>query len=171
MATKSKPDREPEGAGTAPEARPPGYERRDAHVGWIFGILGLFAVAGLIIHLVLAAMLGWLKKERTPGDVWSPGPKAAGLRTSTNLFPRLQVSPPMDLRAFREREDAQLHSYGWVDRSSGIVRIPIERAMDLLLEKGLPMRHGTNADQVGPSPYELQLQRAGERPPQRKESP
>ena len=35
-------------------------------------------------------------------------------------------------------ENRQLNSYGWVDQSNGIVRIPVERAMDLVLERGLP---------------------------------
>ena len=65
----------------------------------------------------------------------------------------------MDLEAFQAREEIELHSYGWVNRSSGIVRIPIERAMELLLQKGLPARSGTNQVKLGPSTYELQKQR------------
>jgi DNA-binding GntR family transcriptional regulator len=37
-------------------------------------------------------------------------------------------------------ETAILHSYGWVDRDAGIVRIPIERAIEILAERGLPTR-------------------------------
>jgi hypothetical protein len=54
--------------------------------------------------------------------------------------PRLQVSPQQDLRQMRAAETAVLHSYGWVDRQAGIVRIPIERAIELLAERGLPAR-------------------------------
>ena len=39
----------------------------------------------------------------------------------------------------RAREDAVLTTYGWVDRNTGVARIPIERAMDLLVERGLPV--------------------------------
>jgi hypothetical protein len=54
--------------------------------------------------------------------------------------PRLQVSPQQDMRQMRAAEMAALHSYGWVDRQAGIVRIPIERAIELLAERGLPAR-------------------------------
>jgi hypothetical protein len=54
--------------------------------------------------------------------------------------PRLQVSPQHDLHQMRAAETALLHSYGWVDRQAGIVRIPIERAIELLAERGLPAR-------------------------------
>jgi hypothetical protein len=39
------------------------------------------------------------------------------------------------LRETRVREDAELKQYGWVDREAGIVRLPIDRAMDLVLEE------------------------------------
>jgi hypothetical protein len=54
--------------------------------------------------------------------------------------PRLQISPQQDMRQMRAAEMAALHSYGWVDRQAGIVRIPIERAIELLAERGLPTR-------------------------------
>ena len=54
--------------------------------------------------------------------------------------PRLEVSPQQDLRQMRAAETTVLNSYGWVDRQAGIVRIPIERAIELLVERGLPTR-------------------------------
>src|SRR5262245_52292822 len=52
--------------------------------------------------------------------------------------PRLQVLPIQDLKQIRDAEESILHSYGWVNRQAGIVRIPIERAMQLIAERGLP---------------------------------
>jgi len=49
--------------------------------------------------------------------------------------PRLQASPPLALEKLREREEALLHSYGWVDKPEGVVRIPIERAIALVAEE------------------------------------
>jgi hypothetical protein len=40
----------------------------------------------------------------------------------------------------RADEDQILGSYGWIDRERGIVRLPIDRAIALLAEKGLPER-------------------------------
>ena len=54
--------------------------------------------------------------------------------------PRLQTNPRQDLSDLRAREDERLNSYGWVDKNTGVVRIPIERAMQLVVERGLPTR-------------------------------
>ena len=52
--------------------------------------------------------------------------------------PRLQISPSEDWAEMLRREQAVLNSYAWVDRSRCIVRIPIERAMELIAQRGLP---------------------------------
>ena len=75
------------------------------------------------------------------------------------LFPRLQISAPLDLKAFRQREETELTTSGWINRTSGIVRIPIEQAMELVLQKGLPVRGQHNQQQLGPSSYQLLQQR------------
>jgi hypothetical protein len=43
----------------------------------------------------------------------------------------------VDLQNYRDGQREQLESYGWVDKEGGVVRIPIERAMDLVIERGL----------------------------------
>jgi hypothetical protein len=53
--------------------------------------------------------------------------------------PRLQVRPEIELAAFRAQEDAILSSYAWVDKEQGIVRIPVEEAMRLVVERGMPV--------------------------------
>ena len=60
--------------------------------------------------------------------------------------PRLQGSPghelppELEMKELRAAQETALHSYGWVDRNAGIVRIPIEQAMQKLLEERLPVR-------------------------------
>ncbi len=54
--------------------------------------------------------------------------------------PRLQDDPAVDLALFREREQKKLSTYAWIDRANGVVRIPIERAMELVAREGLPAR-------------------------------
>ncbi len=54
--------------------------------------------------------------------------------------PRLQVDPAHDLQRLHATEDAALNSYHWVDQEKGIVGIPIDRAITVLAEKGLPIR-------------------------------
>jgi hypothetical protein len=58
--------------------------------------------------------------------------------------PRLQGQPTKDLVEMRREEDEALSTYGWVDPQAGVVRIPIDRAMDRVLERGLPARPAGN---------------------------
>ena len=58
--------------------------------------------------------------------------------------PHLLVVPGEELRAMRAAQDSLLNSYGWVDKEKGIVRIPIQRAIDLLAQRGLPSRPQSN---------------------------
>ena len=59
---------------------------------------------------------------------------APGLRRAAVL----QVKPEEDLRWMREHNATDLNGYGWVDQPAGVVRLPIDRAMDLIAERGLP---------------------------------
>ena len=63
-----------------------------------------------------------------------------------------------DSTSLRQQQADQLNSYGWIDKSHGVVRIPIERAMDLLLLKGLPVRTNSLSG-IGDSELQLQQER------------
>ena len=52
--------------------------------------------------------------------------------------PRLQGNPQADLRKMLQDEDSVLNHYGWVDPEHGVVRIPIDRAIDVIATRGLP---------------------------------
>jgi hypothetical protein len=52
--------------------------------------------------------------------------------------PRLETNERSEIAKFRLEEEQRLHSYGWADQSAGVVRIPIERAMELVAQRGLP---------------------------------
>ncbi len=52
--------------------------------------------------------------------------------------PTLQTTPRTNIKTLRAHEDAVLGSYGWIDADAGIARIPIDRAMTILVERGLP---------------------------------
>ena len=65
--------------------------------------------------------------------------------------PNLLVQEPMNLQKFRAEEEHQLSSYGWVDQNTGVVRLPIDRAKALLLERGLAVREGAP---IGPVKHE-----------------
>jgi hypothetical protein len=100
------------------------------------------ALVGLVlaVGLVLIGFGGWFlvrhydaREARRSGP---PNPVAAALGEPTPPPPRLQHDPLRDLEQLRAAEEAALHGYGWVDRSAGSARIPIERAMELLATRG-----------------------------------
>ncbi len=62
--------------------------------------------------------------------------------------PNLLTDEPSNLARFHAEENDTLTTYGWVDKNSGVVRIPIERAKALLLERGLPVRGAAPAAEV-----------------------
>lgn len=113
-----------------------GYERKDVDVPALFTIAALLLFSCLVIFIVVTAMVHYFKSHepaKTSGQANLPVITAGQFP-----MPRLQVNGAANLAALRAAEDADLRSYGWVDRNSGIVRVPIDRAMELLLQRGLP---------------------------------
>jgi hypothetical protein len=137
----------------SPEA---GYEVRDVNVRGVawFG-LGLTG-ALLIICAATAGLFFFLKHPRSspdaPSHIVRPHPIAPE--------PSLQTDPSADLAAYRIREEAKLDRYEWIDRDAGIVRIPIARAIDLIAERGLPVRGQGTPDSSGKTPEQMRQERA-----------
>ncbi|HXM44708.1 MAG TPA: hypothetical protein VN924_25955 [Bryobacteraceae bacterium] len=52
--------------------------------------------------------------------------------------PQLQAHAAQDMRNWRAAEERAMHQYAWIDPDKGIVQIPVERAMDLIAQRGLP---------------------------------
>ena len=112
------------------------YERKDVDVRALFIIAFLLLLSGIAIFIVVALMLHYFKVHEpsvTAGQANIPVTRARDFPQ-----PRLLIKPGASLAELRAAEDADLNSYGWVDREAGIARIPIDRAMQLLLEHGLP---------------------------------
>ncbi len=70
--------------------------------------------------------------------------------------PRLQSSPRQDLKTMRAHEDWELNHYYWIDKDKGTVAIPIERAMAILAQRGIP-------PQKAPANLQLSVPQAGTR--------
>ena len=149
-----------------PQGQRLGYEKRDANAKWIFGIVVFLFVSGLIIHFCIAGVLSRMEKKPMPEDSWAGARSAENSEAGLKGVPLLQLAPEVDLQAFRAREDAELSGYGWIDRTAGVVRIPIDRAMELIAQRGLPTRSETNKTEVGPSSFELQQKRPLSRQPE-----
>jgi hypothetical protein len=122
---------------TEDHSEKPGHQTDDVSTRAVvrFGV-GL-AVATVVISLAMWGLFRFFAARQEKRDEPVPPMVAANLRR-TPSGPRLEPNPLAPRRAARAREDAVLESYGWVDRNAGIARIPIDRAMELLVEKGLP---------------------------------
>ncbi len=133
------------------------YERQDLKpAGILYFLLGL-GVATLLCILALRALFPLLDRreesshpEVSPLITKRPGDTRhidRGYPQSVFPSPKLEEDERGQLDDIRTNEDRTLYSYGWVDEQAGTVHIPIERAMDLLVERGLPVRATSgNAD-------------------------
>lgn len=118
---------------------PSHHEESDVSVNAVFGFgAGLMAVA-IAVFLVVWLLFVYFDRRETPSEP-PIFPLANGQELRLPPPPRLQTAPREDLKAFRAREDARLDGYQWVDKASGVVRIPITEAMKLTVERGLPSR-------------------------------
>jgi len=124
-----------------PEHPRSGYEDSEVKVGRLFAFAA--GVAGLVVLGVLgsAFVFHFFVRHQPLGPPASP---FEDVRT-VPPEPRLQTTAPLDLQHYRADQDKTLESYGWVDPQAGIVRIPVDRAMDLLLQKGYPVRGSSPA--------------------------
>lgn len=67
--------------------------------------------------------------------------------------PKLSRGGPDQLNALREAAHETLHSYAWVDQPAGIARVPISRAIEMVVEEGLPTKEtNKQVDEAKPSP-------------------
>jgi hypothetical protein len=121
------------GAAHGSQPRPGGHERRDVTFKPLM-IAAVVLVVGLIVAVVgMERLFGFLARREAARS--NPASPLAASRPEAPPEPRLQTEPIDDLRALRAREESALDSYGWVDRERGVVRMPIERAMELTLER------------------------------------
>jgi len=104
-----------------------GHESSDAEpqlIGWLaVGIGAFLLISPFALLLLFPASLH--------GGISTPNMREVPV-------PRLQTNPQRDLTAFREGENKRLSSYGWVSRNHNTVHMPIERAVELTIERGLP---------------------------------
>ena len=95
--------------------------------------------AGLIVTAIAIHLLVWLLFQyfngRYAARVAPAYPLAVGEANRQPPEPRLQTKPREELRAMRAQEDELLNSYGWVDKPAGIVRIPIEEALKITVQR------------------------------------
>jgi hypothetical protein len=136
-----------------------GYERTDASVTgiavFLVALLIFVAVTGALCYGIGKVIDAHMNKEDGPNSKWT---KTVDVRQLGNLpsnpelqnkmaeitqsfpTPRVQTDDGnQDVADLHAREDLLLSNYSWVDQSKGTVRIPIEQAMQLIAQRGLPV--------------------------------
>ncbi len=136
-----------------------GYERSDTNVTgvavFLIALAILAAVTGLLCYGIGKVINARLNREDGPNSKWTKTvdvrqlgnmPSSPELQnkiaTLTQSFPTPRVQTDdgnQDVADLHARESLLLDHYSWVDRNSGKVRIPIERAMKLIAQRGLPV--------------------------------
>lgn len=117
----------------------PGHESTDVTLRPIV-VVGGVGIAVMLAFIAAMWVLIDFSAERQAVESPPVNPLAAQFARKEPPMPRLQAHPLDDLRSLRAREDATLDGYGWVNRQTGAVRIPIDRAKELLVQRGLPGR-------------------------------
>jgi hypothetical protein len=123
-----------------------GFERQDLTAQAVFGFLFSLVAGGVLVYFVVWGLYAFMdarQRSRQPQQ----SPLVKQVDTNTRIVspdeitkfpqPRLERNERVEINDFRLREEQTLNSYGWVDEKAGMVRIPIERAMQLVAQRGL----------------------------------
>lgn len=136
-----------------------GYEQSDVRVSGIVVFLAsmaIFAVVTAIVAYGVGKVINaWMNAQDGPTSKWAT---TVDIRQLGNLpaspemqrkvaeltqqfpTPRLQTDDGnQDVADLHQREDLLLDNYSWVNQSQGTVRIPVDRAMELIAQRGLPV--------------------------------
>jgi hypothetical protein len=136
-----------------------GYEPSDVGVTGIVVFvvaLAIFVVVGGVLCYGIGKVINArMNKEDGPNSKWTKTvdvrqlgnfPSSPELQNKvaemTQSFPTPRVQSDdgnQDVADLHAREDLLLSNYTWIDQSKGTVRIPIERAMELIAQRGLPV--------------------------------
>jgi hypothetical protein len=115
------------------------HEHSDVDIRAIFGFGAALMVVVGVVSLLMYVLFGYFtSRDGVPAP--AEYPLAASQRHREPPEPRLQTDPRQDLADLRAKEEELLGSYGWVDKNAGVVRIPIDAAMKLTLQRGLPSK-------------------------------
>jgi hypothetical protein len=102
-----------------------------------------FFAMGLVVLILLTlismkGLFNLLDQDADRSDPQLSG--VASERPKLPPLPRLETDPVAARKQYFQNEKMLIESYGWVDQKQGIVRVPIKRAMELLVERGFPVR-------------------------------
>ncbi len=107
------------------------YERTDMSAKLLLILAIAMVILAILMHLGLASGLFFFKHKLTQAQPQAIDPSLLSQRQSPPP-PRLQKDPSRDYQRYLEAQNLTLNSYGWVDKKTGVARIPIVRAMEIL---------------------------------------
>lgn len=125
-----------------------GYETRDVNIRAILWLGAGTVIGAVVVHVAL-----WFLMERFNFQAQRNDPELSPLAEGKPEppGPRLQDEPNRDYARYRADEEKKLTSHGWVDEQQKIARIPVSRAMDIILEHGLPEPKAQEPDASEPT--------------------
>jgi hypothetical protein len=118
-----------------------GYEREDASVRAIILTGAALAIGSVIVALIVYGIFWYFAHHPLSTAVENPM-ELANPEARRPPAPRIEEHPADEVQQLRRQEDLILGTYGWTDKDAGVARIPIDRAMDLALQRGLPSSAG-----------------------------
>jgi hypothetical protein len=126
-----------------------GYEKRDVNIRGLFQFAFWMAMVLLVTLVGMRFAFSSFKNSMPLGSTASPMVKLTDRMLPPS--PRLQVLPHQELQDYCTAQQQEVNTYGWVNQPSGVVRIPVDRAMELILARGLPARSAADATAAGSS--------------------
>jgi hypothetical protein len=109
----------------------PRHEKTDLEPKYILYFAAALVVVGLAVHILIWWMFNLFEREQARRE----SPPVAINVPKTVPEPRLQISPQGDLQELRRQEREILSTYRWIDRDKGTARIPIDRAMEVFIQR------------------------------------
>jgi hypothetical protein len=126
------------------------HEQSDINIRAVVSATVVVAVVCLTTAALMAALFGFLERQAEARDptlspLAVPATEMPKTTTASPTFgsasdPKLLTNEPQYLSGVRSDWQKELNAYGWVDQQAGVVRIPIDRAKELLAQRGLAVR-------------------------------
>lgn len=109
----------------------------------------VYSIAFMAVFVPLILLILWGLVATVWEELPDPPNPFAGEPIEAPSAPSLQIAPEKDLAELNRDMNKRLTGVGWIDREAGRVHLPIDRAMRLLLERGLPEQGERASDRIG----------------------
>jgi hypothetical protein len=126
----------PQASDDGPPPIEEGHEPSEIKLRAIIIFAVVFVAVAIVVEVAMVGVMGLFKVQ----DAEQVKSKPRLLEDKTGQFPppNLQLNTTAEMLNFRQAESESITSYGWVDEKDGIAHIPIDRALQIVTERGLP---------------------------------